>query len=154
MIPADAVILAAGAGIPRLLPEGVTAPQIIASPSALITLYAEGPAPELVLSGPGLDIRKDRRADHFLVTAPWRAEAGAVLEDVAAERLATAAKWFPGLRNWRVASAGIGNRPIPQTESGVIAEQTAEVAGLYIACGHPGVAVAPVIAERITALLG
>lgn len=154
MIPADAVVLAAGAGIQRLLPAGVTIAEIISSPSALITLFAEGPAPTLALSGPGLEIRKDRRADHFLVTAPWRDADGLSLEEVADAKRATAAAWLPGLRNWRVASATIGNRPIPKTESGVIAEETPEVAGLYIACGHPGVAVAPVVAERISALIG
>lgn len=155
IIPADAVVLAAGTGIPRLLPQGATASEIAASPSALITLYAEGPAPTLALSGPGLEIRKDRRADHFLVAAAWRAgDDNTGLDALAAEKRDLAARWFPGLRNWRVASAGIGARPMPRTESGVVAEAAKGVEGLYIACGHPGVAVAPVIAGRIVALLG
>lgn len=154
VLPAEVVVLATGTGIARLLPGGVTAPEIGSSPSALITLYAEGPAPTLALSGPGLEIRKDRRADHFLVAATWRPESERELDALAAEKMAVAQRWFPGLRNWRIASAGIAARPMPRTASGCLAEPAGGIEGLYLACGHPGVALAPVIAERIAGLLG
>ncbi|MGR3323408.1 MAG: NAD(P)/FAD-dependent oxidoreductase [Pseudooceanicola sp.] len=150
---ADAVILATGTAIPDLLPPGATAPEIASSPSALVNLHAEGPAPALAFSGPGLEIRKDRRDEHFIVAAPWRAGNDGTLDDLAAEKCAIAAKWFPGLRNWRVVSAGIGARPMPRTEDGLAAGPVLGVAGLYVAAGHPGVALAPLVAERIAALL-
>ncbi|MDF1854369.1 FAD-dependent oxidoreductase [Pseudooceanicola sp.] len=152
-VPADSVVLATGAMTHRMLPEGASAPEITTSPSALITLTAEGPAPTLALSGPGLEIRKDRRPDHFLVAAPLRGEDGPTLEALAEEKCQTARDWFPGLRNWHVASSGIGQRPMPQTDTGLIAEETAGVSGLYVAAAHPGVSLAPVVTERILALL-
>ncbi len=154
VVPADSVVLAAGLHIPDLLPDGASAPVIGASPAALITLQAEGPAPELVLSGPGLEIRKDRREDHFLVAASWPADGGRDLDELAEEKRALAARRFPGLRHWQVASARIATRPIPEIPDGVLAEAAGGLGGLYLAAAHPGVALAPVVAQRIARLLG
>ncbi|OWU83948.1 hypothetical protein ATO6_16200 [Oceanicola sp. 22II-s10i] len=153
-IPADHVVIAAGGTSTGLLPEGIERPDVMLSPSALITLTADGPAPALAMSGPDLEIRKDRRDGHFLVAASVSQTEKTDRDALAEKQRATAQRLFPGLRNWRIASAGIASRPIPRNDTNMLAGPVAGVPNLHLAVGHPGVTLAPVIAARIAASLG
>lgn len=147
MLEADSVVIAAGMGSARLLPGFAPRPEIAASPAALITIAADGGALGCILRGPELEIRSC--GDGRLLAA-----AGAPSEDgedarrsLAEVTLAGIRRMLPAIGDPRLISVGIGPRPMPA--GGPLSGRLPAIPNLFLAVAHPGVILAPEIAETI-----
>jgi len=147
-LAADIVVLAAGAGIGALLPDPAALPPIRLSPAALVTLAAEGPAPAVVLAGAGLEIRPGQPGHWIAAARP--PERGETLDDLGARIRDRAAALMPGLRRLQVLSSLTADRPMP--DPGLLVRHVSGAEGLIVAAGHPGVILAPFIADAVAEL--
>lgn len=158
VLPADAVVMAAGIGSNTLLaPFGLTDP-VASSPAVRINLAASGLWPGAterpIISGPGLEVQF-RSADQIIMAKSVPAslnddpDAAGKIGAMATKRLVEA---FPGLRDVRLLSSTVGARPFP-TGSNPLLGTVQGVSGLYTAIGHPGVILGPMMAQTITDLI-
>ena len=148
VIAADAVVLAAGTGLERLLP-GPGGPVMCNRPAGLVTLAATGPAPQVILESPEIEIRPGPPG--YWLSAVSLGMPQMSLSDLAEDVRRHAARMMPGLRDLRVVATAAANRPIP--DGGLYAGPAGGVEGLLAATAHPGVMFAPILAERIVAAL-
>lgn len=157
-LPANAVVIAAGTGSnPLLAPFGLTDP-VASSPAARIRLAAQSLWPgatELpIIAGPGLEVQF-RSADQIFMAKSVpaslidRPDAAARIGARAKARLEEA---FPGLRGVRLLATTIGARPYPKDTNPLLGPVPG-VDGLYTAIGHPGVILAPMMAQTIADMI-
>lgn len=158
ILPADAVVIAAGTGSNALLaPFGLVDP-VASSAAARITLAARSLWPgatELpIIAGPGLEVLF-RGVDQIFMAKSLPAslsddpDAAAKLGLIAKQKLEAA---FPGLQDVKLLSSTIAGRPFPKTGHPMLSAVHG-VDGLYTAVGHPGVILAPMMAQTITRMI-
>lgn len=151
-LPCDAVILAAGLQSAALMAPFATLPPVLASPSTLVTLQARHAPLACVLAMPEFELRSDG-TDRLLVavdspepdTGANRAALGARVAD-------STRRLIGGLDGLRVTSVQTIHRPMP-IGGGPLLTQAAALPGLICAVAHPGVVLAPAMAEAACALI-
>ena len=153
-VPADRVIVAAGTATNTLLaPFGIGEP-VSTSPAALIRFEADGLIPGPIFAGPGLEAHirtpneitvaksvPEREADDPLTAK--------TLGEEAKRRLQNA---LTGLKNLQLVGCAVGKRPIPAQGKPLVGPVEG-VEGLYTAVAHPGVILAPTIADQIADMM-
>ena len=153
-LSADAIILAAGTATNALLAPFGVGEIIQTSPAALIRLQVRDVPPGPILYGPKLEVHPHPPTTITMargVPAGANDEAGtaAMLGEDSLRRLREA---MPGLGNVRLISSSIGKRPIP-THGSPLVEKVAGLENLIVAVGHPGVILAPLMADHVTVIL-
>lgn len=136
VIPAQAVVVAAGLGSLTLLPELAIWP----GPVALVDFGVCPPMLERIVQGWGVELRQ--RCDGTLIGV---AGVDADAREVQAKAQALLARALPRplLRRW--------DRPMSQDAAPVVGRQPS---GVFAAVGHPGVIMAPLIGRRIADAVG
>lgn len=145
-IPANVVVLAAGAGSTALVKTQFPTLAIRTSPALLLRFNAPGRLINRVLSGPDFEIQQT--SDGHLLAAE-DCPAGASQEEAEAKGRKTLALVKAGLRGADrlvLKSVAIGQRPIPSDGLPIIGFMP-RVEGLYAAVMHAGVTLAPAIGD-------
>lgn len=151
---ADVIIVAAGVATNALLEPFGGANLVQTSPAALVRFSLEDAPKMPILSAPDLEVHNygsntlsvvrpvpTQRADDTLAAAEMGEEAKNALRAA-----------MPRLKNLKRIGSSIGDRPVP-TSGKPLAHQVEGVRGLYAAVAHPGVTLAPQMAEDISALV-
>ncbi|MEM9049633.1 MAG: FAD-dependent oxidoreductase [Pseudomonadota bacterium] len=138
-ILADTVVLATGPNLPDLPGPG-SRPTLPISPAVMVRARLAQPRRLLntILNGPDIEIRQTSDLSLRLSRAadPALDEAGH-----AAAAADAIARYFPGAGPLTKIAARIVERPYPPADPGL--------PGLFLAIAHPGVILAPLIAQRI-----
>lgn len=146
LLEADIVVIAAGMGSGRLL-SGLACPRIEASPAALITIAAESRGLECILSGPELEVRS-RGDGHLLIASSAPDDHGDDAQRaLGAMTLDKVRRILPAIGNPRLHAVAIGMRPMPP--DGPLVGRLPAMPNIFVAVAHPGVILAPAIAQVI-----
>lgn len=146
LLEADIVVVAAGMGSGRLL-SGLACLRIEASAAALITIAAESGGLGCILSGPALEIRSSGDG-HLLIASSAPDDHGDdARRALGAMTLDKVRRILPAIGNPRLQSVAIGMRPIPP--DGPLVGRLPAMPNLFLAVAHPGVILAPAIAQAI-----
>jgi glycine/D-amino acid oxidase-like deaminating enzyme len=155
LVPADAVVVAAGAATPAVLsPLGAAIPAAT-NRALLVHARVARPGPKAVLRGPDVAIRT--RADGALVLhAEWADDEvrddgpnrWAVEADVVQDVLVRASATLSGRPTLELLNTGIGLRPIPGDHY-TVAGAIESVPGVFVAFSHSAATLAPAIAEAL-----
>ncbi len=151
-IEIDFVVVAAGAGTRSLIAEFAPNFEVGLSSAALVTIAVRHTPLDIVLNAPGIEVRSIDQdalvvseAFHLPDTAEARRALGGSVVDAASRTLT-------GLKEPRLVSVDVGQRPIPR--NGVpIVDRTTHVENVFVAVAHPGVVLAPAVARTITDLV-
>ena len=148
-VAADAVVLAAGIATPALAGGLGPALPVEASPALLLRFHAPRRLVHTILNGPAVEMRDGgpgelRAAEDF---GP-----GADADAIARETLAAIGRTLREAEDITVASAQVGQRPMPADGLPIIGFMP-QVEGLYIAAMHAAVILAPTVARMMTAEL-
>ncbi len=147
-LPADTVVLATGADVPRLYPPAGPPVPVVASPAVLVRLAAPRGLVRTLLATPHLEVRQ--AADGTLLVA--LAHRGEVDDDdlTASGRraLADVASLLRGAEDVRLVGARTGWRPVPVDGEPVLGPVPA-AAGVYVAVLHSGVSLAAAVGRLV-----
>lgn len=147
---ADIVVIAAGTMSNALLaPFGLDEP-IGTSPAALISFSVSAIEPGPILAGPGMEVHI-HPPDTITMARSVRDPSQSAV-DLGHETHRRLAKAMPSLKNLQLTSSTIGHRPIPKQDTPLVGPVDG-VDGLFIAVAHPGVILAPQMAEQIASHL-
>ncbi|MFN3170160.1 MAG: NAD(P)/FAD-dependent oxidoreductase [Hyphomicrobiales bacterium] len=147
---ADIVVIAAGTMSNALLaPFGLDEP-ISTSPAALIRFSVSAIDPGPILAGPGMEVHI-HPPDTITMARSVRDPLQSAV-DLGHETHRRLAKAMPSLKNLQLTGSSIGHRPIPKQCTPLVGPVDG-VEGLFTAVAHPGVILAPQIAEQITNLI-
>lgn len=148
-IGADAVVVAAGLGSEALVNAlGVKLP-LVSSSGVLVHTEPQPPLLERAVFAPGSTIKQD--VSGRIVSSIGHE--GSIPAGQASEQgkriLQSAARYFPGLQEARIARVSEGRRVLPADGFPVVGF-AGKYTNLYIAVSHSGVTLAPVIAQFAT----
>lgn len=147
---ADLVVIAAGTMSNALLaPFGLNEP-IGTSPAALVRFSVSAIEPSPIIAGPGMEVHV-HPPDTITMARSVRDPSQSAV-DLGHETHRRLAKAMPGLRNLRLTGSTIGHRPVPKQGAPLVGPVDG-VDGLFTAVAHPGVILAPQMAEQITGLI-
>jgi glycine/D-amino acid oxidase-like deaminating enzyme len=155
LVPADAVVVAAGAATPAVLSRIGAAIPAATNRALLVHARVARPGPKAVLRGPDVAIRT--RADGALVLhAEWADDKVRddgpnrwdVDADVVQDVLARASATLAGRPALELLDTGIGLRPIPGDHY-TVAGAIESVPGVFVAFSHSAATLAPAIAEAL-----
>lgn len=147
---ADIVVIAAGTMSNALLaPFGLDEP-ISTSPAALIRFSVSAIDPGPILAGPGMEVHI-HPPDTITMARSVRDPLQSAV-DLGHETHRRLAKAMPSLKNLQLTGSSIGHRPVPKQCTPLVGPVDG-VEGLFTAVAHPGVILAPQIAEQITSLI-
>ncbi len=140
-VPADAVVLAAGTGVPALCsPLGIDLP-VEPSPAWLVRLRGPRSLVRTVVAAPGMQVR-DGGDGHLLVTVP--SDPGGTPAEAGQRALTRLRSAFRGAERVTLEGAGVGVRPVPGDGVSIVGPLPG-VAGAYVAVAWPGVQLAAVV---------
>ncbi len=147
-LPAETVVLAAGAGVPLLCaPLGFAVP-VAPSAAVLVRLDAPDDVVRTLVASPGLEVRQGR-AGELLATGGAGAPAShRDLHATGTQVLATVRETFTGTETVGLRSSRIGVRPMPVDGAPVVGPLPG-VRGVYLAVMHSGVTLAPVVGRLV-----
>lgn len=145
----DMVIVASGTDSIALVSPFGNHHGIISSPAVLITIQAEISGFQGVLCGPDLEIRQLEK-DLFIIAEDMPENpASNALQHLADQTLASVCSVFRQVKNPRIISVNVGNRP-DSTDGRARVGRLKNVENLFLALAHPGFILAPVIAQSLT----
>ncbi|HEV2603433.1 MAG TPA: FAD-binding oxidoreductase [Microvirga sp.] len=150
VVPADAVVLAAGAGLPGLLATLGIEVGLELSPAFLLRFSAGAPLAIHIVKAPDLEIRPTTRGD--LLVAKSASAPTATADSVAQAALAAIGRQFVGGELVRFQAASLGHRPIFADGLPRLGFLPG-ISGAYVAAGHPGVILAPLLGRLAAAEL-
>ena len=153
---ADAVVLATGPAVPKMVGESG---QIIGDGTPIALLVQTKPLAHplrAVLNTPRVAVRP-APGGSFSLDADWAADEGVTVradgtyeidDTIVAELLAEAAKVIEGNPQLEVASIGVGGKPIPGDGEPVIGAIKA-IPGYYVAFSHSGATLGLIVGELL-----
>ncbi|MFN7025574.1 MAG: NAD(P)/FAD-dependent oxidoreductase [Pseudorhizobium sp.] len=148
-LAADVVVLAAGAGVQALTNAIGIETGIATSPALLLRYSCDHPLINHILRGPRLEVRQARDGT-LLVAKSYKADSAENTPNVIGEQMLAIMKEELVLpEGVRLISAKVGERPVfadGLPRLGFLPE----IGNLFLAVGHPGVILAPLIG-RLTA---
>ncbi|MEQ8656853.1 MAG: FAD-dependent oxidoreductase [Hyphomicrobiales bacterium] len=144
----DIVIVAAGTMSNALLaPFGLDEP-VGTSPAALIRFSVSDIKQGPILAGPRMEVHL--HPPNTITMARSVRDPSQPAVDLGHEAHRRLAKAMPALRNLRLTGSSIGHRPVPKQGTPLVGPVDG-VDGLFTAIAHPGVILAPHMAEQIMA---
>jgi glycine/D-amino acid oxidase-like deaminating enzyme len=144
---ASTVVLAAGAGIPKLCERLLPDLPVAASPACLVRLAAPAGLVKTVVSSRDFEVREVRDGD-LLLTLPWvEGMSAASLEQAARDVLRRLQTAFRGSDSCRLLSCRIGRRPMPA--HGPVIGYMAQDRSVYVAVMHSAVTLAPTVGRLV-----
>lgn len=146
-LPADTVVLAAGAGVPLLCASlGFDVP-VAPSPAVLVRFDAPDNVVRTLVASPQVEVRRGRDGE-LLATGDIEASGQRDLEEAGRRTLAAITATFAGTDTVRVRSARVGVRPMPLDGAPIIGPLPG-IRGAYLAVMHSGVTLAPVVGHLV-----
>lgn len=147
-LPADTVVAAAGAGIPRLCgPFGAHVP-VLASPAVLLRFHAPRGLVRTLIASPELEVRESHDGQLLAAASCGGDTSGEALDRIARRTAQAIISTFRGAEGIRLCAAHVGLRPMPADGAPIIGPlEGAE--GLYVAVMHSGVTLAPLVGRLV-----
>lgn len=147
---ADFVILAAGGQVGDLAATAGIELNVRRSPALLLRYSAAGPFLRHIVRGPEIEIRQAADDSLMIAASCDGAEDAAALAMVGNDKLEIIRRCFTAAEPLALLSAEIGFRPMFDDDLPRLGFQPG-VDGLYVAAGHPGVILAPLLGEMTAA---
>ncbi len=149
----DYVVVAAGAASERFLSAFLPDGSIGESPVALVTIAVERAEIGCILQGPDIEVRKlDDRTLLAVTAAPEDEDDEVSRQYVGQAALEAIARRMPSIGRSRVVSVSVGKRPMPSGGRPLVGPVPG-APSVLAAVAHPGVILAPAIAEILTELV-